>query len=109
MKSLEVLFRFKRKLQAWYSDTDLKIVITDYSAAESKVEGDKLYHYPETFEVKIENQNNHFYSFRTSDARFIGVGQDLVYSKGLTAAQLYKQMALEAKARRERLSNKVVN
>ncbi len=102
--SLIVLFRMKRKLEAWYSDTDLKVLIQDYSPAESRVEDGVTYHYPETIEVKFENQSNSFYSFRVSDGRFIASGRDLVANPGLTVVQLYKRQALEAKARRERLT-----
>ena len=106
---METLFRVKRKLEAWYGDHgansgDLKVIIADYSPATTREENGKVYHYPETIEVKFENQSNSWYSFRLSDQKFIREGADLVGSKGLTAAQVYKCQALEAKARIARLT-----
>ena len=96
----------KRKLEAWYGNSmgDLKVVIQDYCPAETKVEDDKTYHYPETIEVKFENQSNSFYSYRLSDGTFVPEGRDMC-KPGLTIKQVYKRQALEAKARRERLTN----
>lgn len=111
MNNLEILFRVKRKLEAWYGNSmgDLKVLIQDYSPAETRIEKDRYgveqtYHYPETVEVKFENQSNSFYSFRVSDGRFIREGRDLVANPGLTAVQLYRIQATEARERRAMLN-----
>jgi hypothetical protein len=105
MKHLTTLFRVKRKLEAWYRDTDLKIYIQDYSAAEKRNEDGKIYEYPATIEVKFENQSNHFYSFRLKDGMFIREGSNL-NGKGLTAVEVYRRQAREARERRLRLQIK---
>lgn len=56
------------------------------------------YEYPETIEVKIENQSNSWYSYRVRDGRFIGEGCDL-QGPGISGLTLIKRQIREYQGR----------
>lgn len=101
MKQLELVFKMKRMLKYHSSALGLgfecNLVLDGYSPANAVVEDDgKTYHYPESFELKIENQNNHFYTFRVKDGKMLREGCTLT-GPGLSVAQVYRKQLQELK------------
>lgn len=75
--------------------TRVDVVTTSFSPEFTQKESKGVFTYPECFEVKIENKQNHFYSVRTRDNRWIPEGMSL-NGKGLSIGQVYKLMLKEA-------------
>lgn len=98
---LNTLFKMKRMLKyhsrALGLGYECKLEIMAYTEAfEAKEDDGKIYSYPETLEIRIENHSSHNYSLRVSDGAWIAEGKKL-NGKGMTAPQVYKAMLKELK------------
>lgn len=101
MKEITQVLALKRRLSRQSKRLDLsyvcELVIQDYSPEFTQDELGTLFTYPETLEIKIENWENCFYSFRVKDSRWIREGSRLD-GVGLTTAQVYRRMLKMLKA-----------
>ena len=100
----EMIKRFKAAARKQGFD-NIEATVIEYSVGRKTIENGVPYTYPDTLEVKFENWENHFFSYRLQDGRFIPEGCDLS-GKGLTLAQVYRKQLKELREFRRYLDNK---
>jgi hypothetical protein len=89
----ELIRRFERMADRM-GFRNMRAKVIGYYEGNVATEEGKRYTYPETFEVKVENWNNHFYSYRVDDGAWIREGTDLT-GNGLSTAQVYRRQLRE--------------
>lgn len=95
MKHLNRLFymaeRLKLNAKSLGLSYNCEVKLFGYSEAEARVEDGKTYHYPEMFDVNIENWSTWKGNFLPQTGVWIREGRDLS-GPGLTTAQMYRRM-----------------
>ncbi len=95
MKHLEQVFSMRRRLTYYAEELGLsypcELKLTNYDAAETRIEDGTEYSYPATFDVIIESWDTFKLSFRPEDGRWIREGASLG-GAGLSTAQMYRRV-----------------
>jgi hypothetical protein len=84
----------KRRLKS----RGIELIVTDFNESFSQNEDGKIFNYPETIEVTINNWSTSHYSVRTKDNCWVRSGQNLNRTNVVNVAKIYQMHLKENKA-----------